>query len=439
MIDIDRILNIHQSYSQQKIGALNKKILIAQYAQSEQIIKVQEELKIVNETTKSILNNQLRELQEKEIQKYYKNLIFNINLLIDYILKIENPLLKTFLFELFSPIINNNIDDATNNLIEISDKIYCKASLDLFEQIKTNLIQFKLNYQRSPFIYLLHYEEDYTKISNRYRAEDMFFKNRIIETKDKSSTIKNKEIQLKIKPLRNPIRRFFINLLYIALSFSLLLLILAIFTATISIVIVLFIVTLLPVILILFLLIRNDKKWKKNYSTYYQKQKELQEQTVKTNNEIKNKSKEEDKKECEEKIINGKENLETHIYLKTKTDISNICPNWIDIIEESSKIVEKIIPQTKVDNLCCDIARHYFLNHKTIKLSDITIRFNFSIIRAGNIIQQLEDFYIIDHTKRKVQFNDPIKLELALLKMNDNYSEIDEKYIKKLYQNKLLN
>ena len=191
-------------------------------------------------------------------------------------------------------------------------------------------------------------------------------------------------------------------------------------------------------VLILLLLIRNDKKWKKNYSTYYQKQKKLQEQTLKTHNEIKDKLKEEEKIESEEKIIKEKEDIKNHIYLKTKAEISNICPNWIEIVEESSKIVEKIIPQTKVDNLCCDIARHYFLNHKTIKLSDITIRFNLSNTRAGNIIQQLEDFYIIDHIKRKVQFNDPIKLELALLKMNNNYSEVDEKYIKKLYQNKLL-
>ena len=52
-MNIDRLLSIHQSDALMRIGAINKQMLIAQYAQCQQISKLQKEL----ESCKGAMNS----------------------------------------------------------------------------------------------------------------------------------------------------------------------------------------------------------------------------------------------------------------------------------------------------------------------------------------------------------------------------------------------
>ena len=90
-MNTDQLLNIHQSYSLTTIKAINQQILIAQYAQCEQISKLQKEIAASNEVLRQILRNQLVDLQYREKMRYYKSLAYNS--LMDLVVSLE-PLEK---------------------------------------------------------------------------------------------------------------------------------------------------------------------------------------------------------------------------------------------------------------------------------------------------------------------------------------------------------
>ena len=69
-MDINKILNLHQSYTQAQVKNLNKEILGAQYAQLGQLQALQNEIARADATSRKILEVQLKETQEKEEQKY---------------------------------------------------------------------------------------------------------------------------------------------------------------------------------------------------------------------------------------------------------------------------------------------------------------------------------------------------------------------------------
>ena len=70
-MDKNTWLNIYQAYSLEKISSLNKHGLAMQYAQCEQLVKLNKELAATNATTRRILQNQIREIEKREEQKYY--------------------------------------------------------------------------------------------------------------------------------------------------------------------------------------------------------------------------------------------------------------------------------------------------------------------------------------------------------------------------------
>lgn len=59
-------LSIYQTYSLEKISALNKKGLAMQYAQCEQLVKLRKEMAANNKATNKILQNQIKELEGKK-------------------------------------------------------------------------------------------------------------------------------------------------------------------------------------------------------------------------------------------------------------------------------------------------------------------------------------------------------------------------------------
>ena len=94
-------------------------------------ILLQQKLQADNQ--ESILDNQRREIQKSETQKFLKAQVFNIDSLIDYAEKItESDIIKYFILNNLSDI-KNIITDAKNNLIEIPDKQYCNSIISKIE------------------------------------------------------------------------------------------------------------------------------------------------------------------------------------------------------------------------------------------------------------------------------------------------------------------
>lgn len=136
-MNTDRFLKIYQTYSLEKISALSKKGLEAQYAQCEQLVKLQKELASNASATNLILRNQIKELERQEKVRYYKKLIFNIKQIADKIDQAQSVNLQIFLSSLFLPPAIAYTNEALQNLEEIADKEYAYKVLERIEKTKS--------------------------------------------------------------------------------------------------------------------------------------------------------------------------------------------------------------------------------------------------------------------------------------------------------------
>lgn len=62
-MDTNTLLRIYQTYSLEKISALSKQSLAAQYAQNEQLVQLNKELAANNAVANKILKNQIQEIE----------------------------------------------------------------------------------------------------------------------------------------------------------------------------------------------------------------------------------------------------------------------------------------------------------------------------------------------------------------------------------------
>ena len=162
-MNIDKLLSIHQSHSLMKIGAINKQILIAQYAQCEQISALQKQIAVSTNISRQILENQLKEIKHKELQRYYKSLAYAMNEATQYIETEDDVIFKCFLYELYSkPIIENTLE-AKNNLEEITDKEYCEKIRIRIQAIESIYSSSQHIYTESEFSHLLSAQTIYTE------------------------------------------------------------------------------------------------------------------------------------------------------------------------------------------------------------------------------------------------------------------------------------
>lgn len=122
----DTLLNLYQSYTLTKVSELNKQSLIALYAQNEQLSQLNEELTRANRTTEQILRNQIKEIEQKEKRRYFKNMTFNLSQALDLLENEENVNFRLFASGLFLSPIRDMAKDAVQELEEIADKEYAQ-------------------------------------------------------------------------------------------------------------------------------------------------------------------------------------------------------------------------------------------------------------------------------------------------------------------------
>lgn len=408
MANIDRILRIHQSFTQEKISRLNKKMLAMQYAQCEQIVLLKKQIEKGNDISNRILQNQLNELQHREEQKHYKSLVFNLGGIIDYIKGVESPFLQIFLGELYFLAIVNNLNIARDALDEIGDKTYCGGLLEKLHSIQVSYKDFLPEYRKSDFAYLLENEKDYNE--KKKQLHRSLFLTRMQERNNESTKPKRKTP----KPLINITRRFFIILFGIFTFFVFLLMILAAITdpgVLFGLVIFSFPVSVLP----LYLLFKKDRKWRKNYLKYINdfNEKVLQEDNIAIQK----------KEECRDIIIGLEQEQKviekTHPYVVAKNNLAILCPQWEEVVYNVGSLLKKYFnvseedDELDLDPLFHKAARIVVKYHKgsaAILQRELGIGFN----RAGRLIDQLERMKIIGsfegNKNRKVLVQDENEL-----------------------------
>lgn len=188
-MNIDRLLNIHQSYSLTTIKAINQQILIAQYAQCEQISKLQDEIAASNAVLKQILKNQLEDLRHREKQRYYKSLAYNINEAVDIISAESSSLAKICLGVAFRDVLLLNVQEAKDNLDDISDKEYCKSVENKMQDILNAAEKSGDNIS----FRLLESQKEYSELKNRAEHK----KKELNECASKVSDIPKQEKNIK--------------------------------------------------------------------------------------------------------------------------------------------------------------------------------------------------------------------------------------------------
>lgn len=148
-MDTNTLLRIYQTYSLEKISALSKQNLAAQYAQNEQLVKLNKELAANNAVANKILKNQIQEIERQEKGRFYKNMIFNLKMATD---KIENqPLInfRLFLSSLFLKPIEAYAKESITNLEEIKDKEYAQQIIDRVKSISSSNQSYQEEYDKS--------------------------------------------------------------------------------------------------------------------------------------------------------------------------------------------------------------------------------------------------------------------------------------------------
>ena len=182
-MDTNKILRIYQTYSIDKISALSKKSLAMQYEQNGQLVQLNRQLAVNNDTSNRILRNQIKELERQENVRFYKNLIFKMKLVLDKIGKQPVINYKIFLSSLFLKPIETFSKEAIDILEEIKDKEY---ALQLIEQKNAIVLSNKnheIDYNQSAWASYFVAKEAYNDNQNKLAIRKKEFEIKKLEEK----------------------------------------------------------------------------------------------------------------------------------------------------------------------------------------------------------------------------------------------------------------
>lgn len=156
-----------------------------QYEQNGQLMRLNRQLAESNEATNRMLRNQIKELERQENVRFYKNLIFKMNLALD---KIENqsiPNYKLFLSSLFLKPIEVYSKESIEILEEIKDKEYAQHLIERTQAIALSNKEYEVGYNQSAWISYLPTKEATEDNSNKLAIRKKEFEIRKLEKKNK--------------------------------------------------------------------------------------------------------------------------------------------------------------------------------------------------------------------------------------------------------------
>lgn len=391
-MDIDRLLSIHQSHSLMKIGAINKQMLIAQYAQCEQISALQREISLNNSISKQILENQLKEIKHKELLRYYKSLAYAMKEAVGCIEAEKSTLFKCFLCELYSELIIGNIREAKSNLEEISDKEYCNGIELAVQAINTTYSLNKNEYDKSDFSRLLKSQSSYQELQNRLvqKRREAFIRRFKIE----------KELSaIKPKPLKNTDRGCGIMILFTLSILGLLLTLSSIFY-DVSVFPIFFILFFCPFFIPLLKLKKKDKKWKDNYGQYINYIELQKKELLEKLNAIKVEEEKEDAL------------LKSSLYIQTKNAISLTYPHWENTLAQIDSYIPKIeTSESRNPKQYKDLyeVAKFIVEVQKVSAGMVQRRFCWGYNRTSKCLDKLSELGIIKDNKVLIQNEEELK------------------------------
>ena len=369
----DTLLNLYQSYTLTKVSELNKQSLIALYAQNEQLAQLNEELASANRTTEQILRNQIKEIEQKEKRRYFKNITFNLSQALDLLETEENVNFRIFASGLFLSPIRDMAKDAVQELEEIADKEYAQNIIKRTTVFLDKDISNIDNYNKTSWASLLttksKIEDEITKEIRRKKVEIACHSAKIKDIHDHfDASIKNNKGCIRV-------------LLYL-IVFLFLLVIGTLLThdyeATFGVVIIL-----VPVLLLLWWLnVRNKRNRSNNWEKIVSEEKIVEKQISHLSEELKN--------------LQQEEIRLTTQYNELLQDITVDCPKWENKLNE----IAEFIPhkeRKKLENLdpLFTEAAKLIIKMKDTSTSLIQRKFAIGYTRAAIIINQLEECGIV--------------------------------------------
>lgn len=384
-MDIDRFLSVHQSHSLMKVGAINKQMLIAQYAQCEQITMLQKEIAASNSISRLILENQLKEIKYKEQLRYYKSLAYAMREAVEYINVEKDVLFKCFLYELYSELIIENTREAKNNLEDISDKEYCNGIEKILQEIRDTYILSKDRYDKSDFSRLLASQSSYIEQQKELVQKRRFF---VIQKLEMEKEL----LEIKPQPLKNANRGCGIELLFVLSVLGLLLILLSVFT-DISVLPSLFLLFFLPFFIPLLKLIKKDKRWKENYSQYIDDIEQKKKRVLENLDVLKAGM------EKEENL------LQASLYSQMKENISLAYPHWEDAMAIIDSRIPKIeVLESKKIRLRGDLylVAQCIVRSQEVNVSIIQRRLSCGMRKAEDYLNTLSEIGIIQDNKVQI-------------------------------------
>lgn len=421
-MNIDRTLNIYQAYSLAKISALNKQMVIAQYAQCEQISKLEKslskELKAINAANQQILENQIKEAKRQEKIRFYRNLAYNIKECINIINGQKDLIFKSFLLKIFLNPLSLYLQDAKTNLEEIGDKEFCSNWEKVLQNNVNQISSVSSQFIVSPFNILLEQYESYKKAADALNKQ--FLHQEIEKQKIKAPTLKT------AKSLNRYQSKGCLITMWIVTAISCFLFIIGLIgggaSDTASLIPVVLFFVIIPSSILYIRIIKSRKK-KKNYNSYLASvDKENKIRLQNYNDSIRNTELVYSDLEAQKVQLEH-----THPYIKAKTEISNIMPEWHTIVDS---IIAKLprdkndSENTDFDPLLSEIAK-LAVNCNRVSISSIQRRYSIGYNRAKKIVEQLEHIGVIERDSNSSSALAKVIVDVSTLQLILEYNHIE--------------
>lgn len=318
--------------------------------------------------TRQILKNQLNAIQHQENLKYYKNVVYNMKEAVNAINKTEDTVFRFFLNTLFHDMLKLQLQEAKDNLEEISDKVFCSEIENELETNKEQILSAKEKYLGSTFHTLLESEKNYKE-----QWLQLIEKKKFLILNEKKYLDETKRME---KP--DPIDKYLSYMILLGIC------------SFIAIWIPGGFIFLIFALIMIHFLIKKNKKWKKNYPAYLEdfKQKEALRDA---NSPYLNA-----KKECEALEVQ----LSTHPYIKAKYDLSLEYPVWENMLEKIISYFPN--PKEEKDPLLYKIAK-CMVENQTTDMYKIRQTITIGRLRFDDVTEKLEAMGIVDMKARKVK------------------------------------
>jgi len=255
--NFDRGINIFSAVNSYKSRKLNEQILAQHYKSNAQLSSLNRQIQQANSINRKILENQLKEEQKREAQKYYKSLSFFLSEITENIKGIDDEMVFAYTMEKFYAKTKLNLVEAIENCDEISDKKFNKNTLNELENLKEKSGLYNNDYENNILYKIDDYIADYNKSKKELLAlEKPELNVQVTKTNNTNSILRIVGIAL----LSIPTFLFLITLLVILI------------TEPGDGAWIAFLFLSLLVGVPLFLLIKNERKWRKNKSQRLEKQ-----------------------------------------------------------------------------------------------------------------------------------------------------------------------